>query len=126
MSKEFQEVLGRLETAEGLQSKEALSKGLEDASTILAGILSHCSPAARKELLAQVPTRVLRLLEEIDGLGRNFPAGPEGPEPAGKHPKELLEWARQQFTEEEILAGLHDIRTTGGQELGEFLQELEQ
>ena len=39
---------------------------------------------------------------------------------------EEMEWAMQQFSEEEILAGLRDIEKTGGRELHEFLHELEQ
>jgi hypothetical protein len=39
---------------------------------------------------------------------------------------EVLAWARQRFTEEEIVAGIHNIRETGGLELNEFLKELEQ
>jgi hypothetical protein len=38
---------------------------------------------------------------------------------------ELREWARQQFTEEEIVAGLQELREKGGLELEEFLHELE-
>ncbi len=39
---------------------------------------------------------------------------------------EQLEWARQQFTEEEVVAGLRELREKGGMELHEFLPELEQ
>jgi hypothetical protein len=39
---------------------------------------------------------------------------------------EILQWARQQFTEEEILAGLHELRETGGLELRDFIHELEE
>jgi uncharacterized protein (DUF433 family) len=39
---------------------------------------------------------------------------------------EFLERARQQFSEEEILAGLDEIRRTGGLELKDFIDELEQ
>ena len=39
---------------------------------------------------------------------------------------ELREWARQQFTEEEIVAALRELREKGGKELGDFLHELEQ
>ena len=38
---------------------------------------------------------------------------------------ELREWARQQFTEAEIVAELKELREKGGLELKEFLQELE-
>jgi hypothetical protein len=39
---------------------------------------------------------------------------------------EFREWALRQFTEEEVLAGLREMKTTGGLELPEFLSELEQ
>ena len=44
----------------------------------------------------------------------------------GKLSPELLEWARQQFTEEEIVVGLRELRAKGGLELEDFLAELEQ
>jgi hypothetical protein len=37
-----------------------------------------------------------------------------------------MEWARQQFSEEEFVAGLREIRETGGLELQDFIRELEQ
>jgi hypothetical protein len=39
---------------------------------------------------------------------------------------ELLEWARQLSTDEEVLADLQAVREQGGQELRDFLPELEQ
>ena len=39
---------------------------------------------------------------------------------------ELLAWAREQFNEEEFLAGLREVRETGGLELRDFLPQLEQ
>jgi hypothetical protein len=45
---------------------------------------------------------------------------------SGKLPPELMEWARQQFNEEEFLAGLREIQETGGLELKDFIQDLEQ
>ena len=41
-------------------------------------------------------------------------------------PPELLDWARRQIDEEAIVAGLREIRATGGLELRDFLAELEQ
>jgi hypothetical protein len=40
-------------------------------------------------------------------------------------PAELLEWARQQFSDEEIAAGLREVQETGGLELQDFIEELE-
>jgi hypothetical protein len=39
---------------------------------------------------------------------------------------ETLEWVRRQFSEEDLVAGLREIRETGGLELCDFIQELEQ
>jgi hypothetical protein len=39
---------------------------------------------------------------------------------------EQRDWARQQFTEAEIVAGLRELREKGGKELHEFLPDLEQ
>jgi hypothetical protein len=47
----------------------------------------------------------------------------------GKLPTELLDWARAQFDakeEEATLAGLREIRETGGLKLEDFIAELEQ
>jgi hypothetical protein len=49
---------------------------------------------------------------------------PCGPGKSGL-PPELREWARQQYTEEEIIAGLDELRQNGGLELREFIAELE-
>ena len=43
-----------------------------------------------------------------------------------KLPPEFLEWARQQYSEEEILAGIREVRETGGSELKDFIQEIEE
>lgn len=39
---------------------------------------------------------------------------------------ELLEWARRTFNEEEFLAGLREIETTGGVDITDLIQEPEQ
>ena len=44
---------------------------------------------------------------------------------ADKIPQEILDWARCQFNEEEFVAGLREIRETGGLELKDFIDELE-
>ena len=46
--------------------------------------------------------------------------------PPVKLPPEVLAWANQQFSEEEAAAGIREIRATGGLELHEFVQDLEQ
>jgi hypothetical protein len=53
-------------------------------------------------------------------------ADTQQPAPSGKPSPELMEWVRRQFSEEEFLAGLREIRETGGRELKDFIRELEQ
>lgn len=64
----------------------------------------------------------------VNGVTEGVPRSafePASP-PSEQLQPELKEWARQQFSEEEFLAGLREIQTTGGSELQDFLQELEQ
>ncbi len=49
---------------------------------------------------------------------------PNHPQPIPT-PPEVMEWVRQQFTEEEIVAGLREVEKTGGFELRDFLPDLE-
>jgi hypothetical protein len=46
--------------------------------------------------------------------------------PTFEYTPEFMEWARQQYSEEEILAGIREIEETGGLELKDFIHELEQ
>jgi hypothetical protein len=46
--------------------------------------------------------------------------------PDGKLPPDLLAWARQTFDEEEFMAGLREVRETGGVRLEDFLGEIEE
>jgi hypothetical protein len=39
---------------------------------------------------------------------------------------DLLEWARSQINEEEILTQIREVQATGGLELKDFIHELEQ
>ena len=56
----------------------------------------------------------------ISGAANGIAAGRPG-----KLPPELLDWARREFSEEEILAGIREIRETGGLELKDFIDEIE-
>jgi hypothetical protein len=46
--------------------------------------------------------------------------------PSYRLPPDLREWALRQATEEEIVAGLKEVRENGGMELGELIDELTQ
>jgi hypothetical protein len=50
---------------------------------------------------------------------------PTEPFPRETIPPELVEWARQTFDEEEFLAQLREIETTGGLQLEDFIAEVE-
>jgi hypothetical protein len=74
-------------------------------------------------------TKPLEFLDEQGQLlGRFTPASdlPAGPTEPWVAPPELLDWGRRQFSEEEIAAGLREVRQTGGLELRDFIHELEQ
>jgi hypothetical protein len=45
--------------------------------------------------------------------------------PAAPITPEILEWARRQFSEEQIAAALREFEATGGLELKDFIHELE-
>ena len=60
-----------------------------------------------------------------DTNGATLPKGPADLASAELTP-ELLEWARNLYSEEEILAGLNEIRETGGLQFCDFIEELEQ
>jgi hypothetical protein len=47
------------------------------------------------------------------------------PFPRESIPREILEWARQTFDEEDFLAQVREIEATGGVPLEQFLAELE-
>jgi hypothetical protein len=46
--------------------------------------------------------------------------------PDGRLPPELHEWEQQHFDKEAFLAGLREVEQTGGLELKDFIDELEQ
>ena len=47
------------------------------------------------------------------------------PFPRERIPREILEWARQTFDEEEFLTHIREIEATGGLQLEDFMTELE-
>ena len=49
----------------------------------------------------------------------------EEPFPREPIPPDLLAWARQTFDEEEFMAGVREIRATGGVRFEEFIGEVE-
>jgi hypothetical protein len=73
------------------------------------------------DTLPQIYLRIadhLKTLDTVAGKGETFPA-PVTPTP------EILEWARAQFSEEEVIAGLREIQETGGLTFEEVIRGLE-
>jgi hypothetical protein len=70
--------------------------------------------------------RVARCALDLKGQKANgaVPAGLPFPKSPPLSP-ELLEWARQQFTEEETVARLRELRANGGLSIDELLADLD-
>jgi hypothetical protein len=149
MAQPFAEVFARRGPAETRKAHEELSRTLDEACRNLAGTLAACPPALRQDLLAVITPRVRTLLQELDAPARQPANSPEGAGTGGAPPDgsgpgngtlpgvtdgfpfaklspELLEWARQLSTEEELIAGLREVRETGGLEFRDLLPELDQ
>ncbi len=111
---------------------QTLSREVDTFRQRLADVLAACDAAAAQELLAQFKANILASVQAIDDEAQRLLALRSSPAPSeitpgtGKLTPELLAWARQQFSEEEIVAGLRELRETGGRELGDFIHELEQ
>jgi hypothetical protein len=62
------------------------------------------------------------------GSAEPSPSPVDAADPLGRKllTADLLEWARRQFTEEQIVAGIREIRATGGLKFDDFLSDLEQ
>lgn len=149
MKRPFQDVIARHPEVGTPERREQLSRALNEACRDLATALLPYPPAVRQDLLAALTSRVLAMLDEVDALARQLPASPDGAGTAGaplngsgpgkwnlpgvtdgfpfaKLSPELLEWARQQVNEEEIIAGMREIEETGGLEFRDLLPELEE
>jgi len=104
-------------------------------------LLARCDPDKRQDLLAKFTGTLVGLIDELDATARQAlrrtiaegsaeamkdPVTEHFQEESSKLSPEILDWARQQSSEEEIVAGLREIRQTGGVELKDFIHELEQ
>jgi len=115
MSQGFIDVLMQHNSASDPKLLEETAKELEALSLLLSLILEGVSDSsARKEVLVRLSNNVLNSLPEVNG-----------PRPLTPTP-EILQWARNQVNEEEIVAGLCEIQQTGGLELRDFIAEIEQ
>jgi hypothetical protein len=113
----------------------ALQRKLQILSAELDLFLGSSDSATRNEILANLCAEILRHLPSLGATAdQAIPNGTqktttetvvEQTTPASAIEHEILEWASQQFNEEETVAGMHEIRETGGLELSDFLKELE-
>ncbi len=85
----------------------------------LADLLAPLDQRARDEVL-------IALVHNFRRQGENPSARAAATPQPGRLTPELRAWALQQFTEEEAVAGLRELRERGGPELADFLHELEQ
>jgi hypothetical protein len=89
----------------------------------LAALLKGVNHQARMTTVALLMTEVSRQVEELNATDKT-------PENRGMFESpaispSIMEWARTQFSEEEVVAGIREIRETGGLTLDDFYHELE-
>jgi hypothetical protein len=125
MSEAFSDVLGRLMPTARPETIGPAARQVEALAQQMADVLVALDPAAASAALAYFAALVQRIVAErtAEAVRRLDDEKPPGREAI---PSDVLAWARQQFTEEEIVAGLRELRATGGLELSEFIGELEQ
>jgi hypothetical protein len=129
MNRSFLDVLVRQRVPEDVNSAKRLSQELNALCEQLAAFLSALERPVRSELLNRVLERVLASLERIDSEASELLAHPKKPHPQQKPAPveltpDLLEWARRQFSEEELVAGIRDIRENGGVQFAEIIKQL--
>lgn len=113
----------------------SLKHKLQTLSEELSLILSISNSAAKSEILSKLCAEVLSHLGDLEdavqkaspknngdsrfGVPTQMGSGSQSIQPA------ILEWARQQVNEEVTVAGLREIRESGGVQLEDFLPDLE-
>lgn len=115
MKAEFLELLVRNQAAVPAAICDVVKKA-EAVCAELAALLAPLNPGHRGAALAMIAQEVAGRL--------TAPAGANGVAD-GKLPPGLLEWARRTFNEDEFLAGVREIRATGGLDFNDFVKELE-
>jgi hypothetical protein len=129
MNGSFLDVLVRHRATEDVNSAKRLSQELNALCEQLAASLSALERPAREELLNRVLQRVWGSLDRIDTEATQLLTEPKQPDLRQKPtPVQLtpdqLEWARQQVSEEEYIAGIRDIRENGGVPFESIIQRL--
>jgi hypothetical protein len=130
MREQLTELLAQLKCAQLAENLDVeRQRHLEQACRELEGIIGD--PELEHVQQGRLEGRLCVALLHVSHAGFVSPTGNgeprylEGPSPMKLTP-ELVEWARRQTNEEEILAGIKEIRENGGLELHEFLHELEE
>jgi hypothetical protein len=113
LQEQFSKLIGRLRSSPEF-SNPARTEIIQRICSELEGIRS--SLEKNGEAPPQLVNKVLAVMLEMGEVAF-------APQPL---PKDLLEWAREQYSEEEIIAGIEEIRATGGLELRDFLGELQE
>jgi hypothetical protein len=108
----------------GIPSKLAhlsspLGQKLRGLSEDLDLILGGSDEASRTEIVTKLYAEIFRHVRELEAAQFGAPLS----EPL---PPEILEWARREFNEEQVVAGIREIEEKGGFQLGDFIHELEQ
>ena len=102
---------------------EHLAKDLDAkcqaVATVLAGVEATEQPGLLAAIIERIVTHSEQIRKQSAPQTSTAPPKPVTPTP------EILEWARNLFTEEEALAGLREIRQTGGLKFSEVIQGLE-
>jgi len=126
MSNRFLDVLARhtANKEQGPEQKAAIARELQELCAHVAELLSPHPQAARQEVLGEFSAGALEPEKnDVDELPPDFVAI----DPVtGKPTPELIEWARQQYTEEQNMASIREVMATGGLELKDFIRELEE
>ncbi len=113
MNQSFLDLLKRLAPAEPPARLEDTARELDTLTRMFAEVVSRVSGTnAQREIAAHLSAAALERLAN----GTVTQAAMLTPE--------LLEWARGLDTEEEIIAGVREVRETGGLELKDFIQEI--
>lgn len=72
----------------------------------------------QKQLIQLIHERIAEHQAKLEAMHQAYPATPLTPE--------LREWAQQQFSDEEVIAGINEIRETAGLTFAQVIEGLEQ
>src|SRR5947209_7508458 len=114
MNENYLDLLKQLAPTAPTAQLEQTARELETLTSVFAEVVGRLGDAsAQRAVAAHLSAATLARLAN----GSVLP-------PYRKLTPEELDWARGLDTEEEILAGIREIRETGGLELKDFIQEI--